>query len=478
MLQRKHAERVERLRPVDGGADRSCRAADPQDYDSSYYTPHANVASLEECKAKCEESNPGPATCPVTGEGVNQGTISSRISEASGLAASRRNQGLYWTHNDSGGRTRIFAIDKHGKVKKVVWVKGARARDWEDIAAGPGPVNGRSYIYIADIGDNSKRRNKIQIYRAPEPKVKGSSNQDISIRSDRFEIRYPDGAHDCEAMFVDQGPAAEARGTAGRVYIITKHYNYAGDVYWVDLPSRPRRLTFTKAATLNHGGSGWPAAVTAADISPDGSLIAVRAYDQLLMFPRQHGSSAEDALQGNGCGVNRRTENQGESIAFGADGSHYMTVSENTQPMWYFSLKNTPSSSGVCLGLQFGPGAGQCEVWNKGIRIQSSAPVPGATCLAPADPRKCGGKVMTDVDKFCPLEDGSGCKVLADKMQRKTCRDYCSANGLSCVDGWEEENENCVVKVEFGAPVVLGCDKSYRSTSDLLCQCASAVVTN
>jgi hypothetical protein len=468
---------------LDGGVDRGCRGTKADDYDASYYTLFNSIASLEDCKAKCQDAAPEPIACPVTGEGQNLGTISSRISEASGLAASRQNPGLYWTHNDSGGRARLFAVDKHGNIKKIVRVKGARARDWEDIAAGPGPVNGLSYVYIADIGDNRKRRGRVQIYRVTEPKLEESADLKIHATSDRFDVRYPDGAHDCEAMFIDQGPAARAKGTSGRVYIITKHYNYAGDVYWVDLPSKPSgRLTFTKAGTLNHGGSGWPAAVTAADMHPEGSLIVVRAYEQLLMFPRQHGQSVEDALRGNSCPVHRTGEKQGEAVTFGADGSHYMTVSENTQPMWYFPIHSWSRSAASCSGIQFGPDSGRCEVWNQAARVQSSMPLPGASCFSvpvPPDPTRCGGKDMSDVDRFCPLADGSGCKVLADNMQKKTCRQYCSNNGLGCVNGWEEENENCVVKIEYGSPVELGCDKPYGTTSDLLCQCApdAALVT-
>jgi len=319
----------------------------------------------------------------------------------------------------------------HGDHKKTVYVGGAGARDWEDIAVGPGPASGESYVYIADIGDNRKHRSSVQIYRVPEPKVHGSASHDAHAAAQRFEVRYPDGAHDCETIFIDQGPAAEAQGTSGRVYIISKHYDYAGDVYWVDLPAGPSHtLTFTKAGALNHHVSGWASAVTAADINPQGSLIAVRAYDQLLMYPRRAGSSVEEALRGGGCPVSRKFEKQGETVAFGSDGSHYLTVSEGVRvPVWYFPL---------------GPAA---------------------------EPPRCGGAELSDVELRCPLEDGSGCKVLADNMRGKTCRDYCTRHGLGCANGWEEADESCAVKVENGSPVELGCDKPYGTTSDLICQC-------
>eukprot|EP00931_Biecheleriopsis_adriatica_P022388 TRINITY_DN143_c0_g2_i1.p1 TRINITY_DN143_c0_g2~~TRINITY_DN143_c0_g2_i1.p1 ORF type:complete len:442 (+),score=70.97 TRINITY_DN143_c0_g2_i1:56-1327(+) len=368
-------------------------------------------------------------TCPETQAGEKSGSLSPEIDECSGLAASRKNEGRYWTHNDSGGKARLFAIDVKGTRRKTVNVGGAYARDWEDIDVGPGPVDGETYIYIADIGDNYKQRASIQIYRLPEPTVTGNEWEEITVPAQKFEVQYPDGARDCEAIFVDQGPAAVAQGTSGRVYVISKHYGYSGDIYWVDLPETPAStLTFTKGSRLNHGGTGWPAAVTAADINPEGTLIAVRAYDQLIIYPRQEGSSVDEALQGNGCQVSRHTERQGESVAFGSDGSHYLTVSEGRRPaVWYFAIGPAP------------------------------------------EPLTCGGVLMQDVDKQCP-EDGSGCKVLANNMLGKTCHEYCTMNGLDCVNGWEEEDENCVDIEE------LGCNKSYGTTSDLLCQCEPMVM--
>ena len=44
-------------------------------------------------------------SCPTTGPGQNVGSIStSQINECSGLAASRKNPGLFWSNNDSGDR--------------------------------------------------------------------------------------------------------------------------------------------------------------------------------------------------------------------------------------------------------------------------------------------------------------------------------------------------------------------------------------
>lgn len=73
---------------------------------------------------------------------------------------------------------------------------------------------------------------------------------------------------------------------------------------------------------------------------------------------------------------------------------------------------------------------------------------------------QCAG--MHNVERSC---SANGCKVLANKMGGRTCREYCGDSGLSCVGAWEEVNEDCNVKAE------MTCDQTWPHTSDLLCEC-------
>ena len=54
-------------------------------------------------------------TFPI-GDPVDMGNINSdgSLPEASGLAYSRRQEGVMWTFNDSGGANKIFAISEQG----------------------------------------------------------------------------------------------------------------------------------------------------------------------------------------------------------------------------------------------------------------------------------------------------------------------------------------------------------------------------
>src|SRR6185503_14866394 len=90
------------------------------------------------------------------------------IPETSGLAVSRRNPGLLWSHNDSGSAAVLFALDTAGAVRGRVRVP-VRTRDWEDVSAARCPSG--DCLYVADIGDNKGARRTVQIYRVPEPAV-------------------------------------------------------------------------------------------------------------------------------------------------------------------------------------------------------------------------------------------------------------------------------------------------------------------
>ena len=69
---------------------------------------------------------PTYADCPI-GEPLDKGTINSdgSIPEASGLAYSRRQDGVLWTFNDSGGENKIYAISEQGDRGSIQLIKNA-----------------------------------------------------------------------------------------------------------------------------------------------------------------------------------------------------------------------------------------------------------------------------------------------------------------------------------------------------------------
>ena len=81
------------------------------------------------------------------------------LTESSGLAFSRRKQNRLWTHNDSGGKPRLYAFDTDGRKTGQVDLAAGMV-DWEDIAAFSD--EGVPRLLVADSGDN---RAAAQVHR-------------------------------------------------------------------------------------------------------------------------------------------------------------------------------------------------------------------------------------------------------------------------------------------------------------------------
>ena len=108
-------------------------------------------------------------TCENFGQETFWGSVSiNPLTEASGLAASVRNPGVLWTHND-GSRQRVYAFSTNG-AHLANFNFSVTVSDTEAIAVGPGPVTNTSYIYLGDIGGSGEPnevRNQIRILRIP-----------------------------------------------------------------------------------------------------------------------------------------------------------------------------------------------------------------------------------------------------------------------------------------------------------------------
>ena len=118
------------------------------------------------------------------------------ISESSGIAASRRYPGIFWTHNDQGHAPVLFAVSRAGKTVARFNVTGANINDWEDVA-----VDNAGNVYIADTGNNDGARDKVQVYLVREPVPKGSG----SVRVQKtWKLSYPSsGPFNGEAFFIN-----------------------------------------------------------------------------------------------------------------------------------------------------------------------------------------------------------------------------------------------------------------------------------
>ena len=145
------------------------------------------------------------------------------LTESSGLAASHVRDSFWWTHNDSGGKARLFAFKPDGTPSGRCQLNGVDAVDWEDMASFTDEQQAR--LVVADCGDNFAKRESIQLYLFNEPDPKFSTKlEDFQ----QLEVTYVDGPHNCEAIAVDVA--------ARKIILITKENLLAAGVYLLDLP--------------------------------------------------------------------------------------------------------------------------------------------------------------------------------------------------------------------------------------------------
>jgi hypothetical protein len=242
-----------------------------------------------------------------------------RIDECSGIAASRRNPGLLWTHNDSGDTARTFVLDRSGKTVAEVELQEAEARDWEDIAIAGTATE--SYVYVGDIGDNLRGRRDVVVYRFREPEIKPAAlQQHIGVTAESLTLTYPDGPHDAETLIAT---------TTGELILVTK------DAAGSQIFKTPRVFEGGTRQELVQIGRidltqvpGADGLATGGDLSPDGKHVVVRTY----FFAFEWTLPAVDAWQ-EVWKTTPRTwklphERQGEAICYSADGHNLFTSSE------------------------------------------------------------------------------------------------------------------------------------------------------
>jgi hypothetical protein len=238
------------------------------------------------------------------------------IDEASGLAVSRVNKNMLWTHNDSGDDARIFLMTDSARHVGQFYLKGAKWRDAEDIAIGPGPVESVSYIYLGDIGDNWARNEIKQIYRFPEPDVSGRKTPftDTIANYDVIHYRFPDRIRDAETLMIDPNTKD--------LYVVSKReINVV--MYKMAYPYSPN-----DTITMEIVGNLPLSIIVAGDISSDGTEVLLKSYNEIYYYKLKAGEGIESIIHKQPERLPYAIEPQGEAIAWNTDASGYYTVSE------------------------------------------------------------------------------------------------------------------------------------------------------
>ncbi len=209
---------------------------------------------------------------------VEAGILNEAVNEASGLAVSRRYPDRLYHINDSGDTGRFLITSHDGGHARSVAVSGFNPMDMEDLAIGP--CDAGECLFLADIGDNARRRPEIEIVLVEERAEFPPALAPLL----RMRLRYPDGPHDSESLAVHPD---------GTIYLLTKEYERRGTAL---APGVPRLYKIARKQWRNGGtqilrfvadvdlGKLLPGSpdnarlTTGMDISPDGARVLILAY--------------------------------------------------------------------------------------------------------------------------------------------------------------------------------------------------------
>ena len=256
------------------------------------------------------------------------------IDESSGLAWSRHHPDSFFTCNDSGGAAAVFWVSSAGKLLAQIDLENAKNIDWEAMSAYQ--TSKKPYLLVADIGDNTLKRNEYQIYVFPEPDfpdpLPDEGMNRLRAETQRIEFTFEDGSRNCESAAVNP--------ETGELWMIEKLYidrdlNRSPGIYVLDFqtPASGPRIA-RRIADYPHRN------VTGMSFSPNGDRLIVRNYwnaHLVLRLPDQgwkHSIGRQQPVA-----VPLPIQRQGEAICF-SDNEHLIVTSEVIgQPIWQIDLQ-------------------------------------------------------------------------------------------------------------------------------------------
>ena len=311
--------------PDSGARDTGTDTATPDTVTPDTATPDTATPDTGANDTGPDTADPGWTPCADYGEPESTGrVVDTDLDELSGLAASRAQPGVLWVHEDSGNPAQLVALDTGGATLARFDVDAPNV-DWEDLAIArcdpSAPDTGSPdewCLWIGDIGSNGARSD-LALLRVREPDLAVATTG--TLHADRFPVRYPDTPQDAEGLAVLPD---------GTPLVVTKRADATAGLYTLPMVAgTPVTDLLEHMADVATGAAGedLSARATAADLSPDGSRLLVRAYLHLreydLTDPR-----APVLLGERPFGL----EIQGEAVAWDPLAGGYRQVAEGRRP--------------------------------------------------------------------------------------------------------------------------------------------------
>ncbi len=231
-----------------------------------------------------------------------QGTFPSRLEEVSGMEIG---QNHVWVIEDSGNKDKVYQIDRKAQILKELKVENAKNEDWEDLA-----LDKNGNLYIGDFGNNLNKRENLVIY-----KVSASELNKKKPKAEKIKYKYPEQKdfppkkdsllYDTEGFF----------HWNDSLYIFTKNRTrpYNGQTLVYRIPGEKGKHDAELLAKIKLCEDQDRCSVTGADISPDGSTIALLSYGFVFLITEFELSNLNDFKIET---IDLKYRSQTESISF------------------------------------------------------------------------------------------------------------------------------------------------------------------
>ncbi len=267
-----------------------------------------------------------------------------RLTEISGIGMSHKYPELFWVHNDSGNPPELFLISSAGHTVAHVQLVGANNIDWEDMCVFE--AWGKSYVCVADVGDNNGTRNGYQLYFFEEPVFQADtkSEKPVELKIEEFkrlDFEYEDGSGNCEAIAFDTHQNA--------IFLCKKRLDRSRSTEPLGIYRIPlsQDLTWGNSSVANRVAEIAEYYVTAMDFSTDSRRLLIRNYVSAKLFVRPEGwdwsTTLKSALFRQ---IPLALQRQGEAICWSKDGQFAFIVSEFVRsPIWQINIEQVFSAN-------------------------------------------------------------------------------------------------------------------------------------
>ena len=236
------------------------------------------------------------------------------VNETSGLFF---HNGRLWTHNDSGGKPILYALDTttFNVVQKITF-SNAKNKDWEDVS-----TDGKT-VFVGDFGNNKGKRKNLRIFTFPLSSIPKGGDTTLVVDSitfcfgDQTNFEYNKHEHDfdCEAMFA----------TEDYLYLFSKGWA-TGTTRLYRLPKSPGNYV---AEVVN--GFDSQGLITGADYDPENRILVIVGYVKTIWKPFMYiifdFDEAGVKLSNRRIEMPQWTGGQTEGICFFDDGRCYVTA--------------------------------------------------------------------------------------------------------------------------------------------------------